>query len=184
VARGRKAISPLVPIQAQHDPGVGGDTGVGDGVPKLAAARDMMRKSVNTEKDKRNYFCIVAAEKRFDVDKYVKQSPLTITRTWHRGEPLYAGSETCQDDSGLAIDLGIGSELGIDEQQTIAAAYLKRNESSLKELRAAVRGKIFYLGLQEAVDPKSLGSIMDVSPALMRRALELRIGVTIWACVR
>jgi hypothetical protein len=138
--------------------------------------------AISTDQQERNYFCIIANGEMFDVDKYVRQSALKIDFFWRRGERR-PNSETVYENSGVEISLGCGAELDPHEQQPIAVAYIAANKAHLAQLRSSPGITTFCLGLQETVYSDSLGSIMDLSPALMEIALEIKIQITIWSCL-
>lgn len=118
----------------------------------------------------------------FDPDKFLKRSPLKGARVWHRGEKV-AESNKLATSNGIEIFLGHGPDLHIDEQQPIALEYLVDHATALKKLVRAPGITGSYLGLQELVYPDSLGSIFDLSPALMKQALKLGLRVTVWSCL-
>jgi hypothetical protein len=133
-------------------------------------------------KDTTNYFRVVASGESFDVDGFTKLLPLQINEIWHRGEPR-GGCADLNETSGLCIDLGIGVDLNIEEQQDIAVEYLSANQNALQVLRSFPGVTDFYLGLQGTVHSNSLGSIYDLSPHSMEIALKIGVRVTIWSCL-
>jgi hypothetical protein len=120
----------------------------------------------------RNYFRICASGKQFNVDAFAKTTRLQFERFEHEGH------------QGITIELGCGAELDMKEQQSIAVTFLTANRADLEELRANNAVTQFYLGLEETVYDPSLGSIFDLSPSLMRIALEIGIHLTVWSCLR
>ena len=131
--------------------------------------------------ERTNYFSIVALGEDFDVDNYVQVSPLRINQVWHRGDARFDG--TPYANSGISIELGSGTELDTNEQQSIAADFLRGNNEALKEL-GSIRGvESFFLGLQLTICRNSAGSIMDMRQSLMQLALAVGVQVTVWACL-
>ena len=137
--------------------------------------------------DQRNYFAIAASGANFDVDRYLADCPFTIGRVWRRGEPFSSDgrpdNRALHKRSSFEIDLGCGADLPIDEQQEIAADFLKRHEAALVALKAIPGVETFYLGIQEQVLRDSLGSLFDLHPPLLQAALRIGIRLTVWTCL-
>jgi hypothetical protein len=136
-----------------------------------------MKKHIRQEP--RNYFRIVVAGKDFDADQRLQEVALPWTSIWRRGKE-HEGR--IADSSGVRIDLGDGDVLDVSEQQEIAADFLELHGLTLRSLLTTPGVETCYLGLQESVMIDSLGSIMDMSPRLMKIVLELEIQLTIWSC--
>ncbi len=130
-------------------------------------------------RESRNYFCILATGEHFNVDQCVQSVPLRPSSVWRRGE-MRNGSVA--EHNGLQIDMGDGDKLDAAEQQVLAAEFLESNRDAVRLLIAAPGVTTCYLGLQESVCIDSLGSIMDISPRLMKVLLELELQLTIWSC--
>ena len=80
-----------------------------------------------------SFFRLFALGDDFDVDAYVKTSPLEFDRVWHRSDPKPGGIGRYAN-SGLQIELGDGRDLAIDEQDRIAAEFIEAHEQPLREL--------------------------------------------------
>lgn len=124
--------------------------------------------------DHRNYFCICAGGAEFDVDAFAKATRLKFAR-FERKDFQHKSIE---------IELGCGADLEFEEQQAIAVEFLSTNKDAMSLLRSDPAVTVFYLGLEGSVLRDSLGSIFDLSPSLMKMALETGIQVTVWACLR
>ncbi|MEX2171256.1 MAG: hypothetical protein WD851_18190 [Pirellulales bacterium] len=127
-----------------------------------------------------NHFKLFAHGEEFDVDAFLAVTPLTIDRTWRRGD-LRGHPEFIQDrhpTSGVEICLGPGRTLSDGEQDRIAAAFLEVNEDALKALAQFPGVTIFILGLHHYVElmPNVVGFCMSPSARLMYFAL--RVGLT------
>lgn len=122
-----------------------------------------------------NYFTIFAHGVDFDVDAYLKITPLTFDRVWHRGD-LRGCPEFIQDQhptSGLEIVLGPGQELSTHEQMQIAVEFLEQHEDTLKHLGEFPGVKAFMLGIHVQIPwtPNLVGFCQSPSNRLMYHAL-------------
>lgn len=129
-----------------------------------------------------HYSWFVAQGRDFDVDQYASESPHRIDDIWHREDQSTVG-DSCCGYSGLRVELGCGTEDSAEEQQEIAAAFLRENEAALTRLRAFPGVEHVYVGVELTVDPRSRGSVMDMLPSLMQIALKIGVEITIWSTV-
>lgn len=117
------------------------------------------------------HFEILVHGYSFDVDTYLKSSPLRFDTVWHRGEG-------CYETNGVAIRLGNGVVTSLEDQERIAIEFLFRNRDPLKSLAAFSGADWRFLDLQYDVprDEFWAGCCLHLSPKLMWHALD--VGLT------
>lgn len=132
-----------------------------------------------------NHFTLFAHGDEFDVDSALKNSSLTVSRIWRRGDQRGCGIVDSQyPTSGIEIELGNGLVLSVDEQEEIALKFVVEYRDELKKLADNSEVETFKLGLQYHLnDPNVSGLCMSLSPQLMELALEVGFSPTFYVTV-
>jgi hypothetical protein len=89
----------------------------------------------------RGHFELFALGEDFDVDAYLRATPLSFDSVWRRQE---GGLPT----SGVGMLLGNGAEIPLMDQQRLAIQFLASNRDALRELARFHGITSFTLGLQ------------------------------------
>lgn len=128
-----------------------------------------------------NEFRLFAHGEHSDPEAFLASSPLGFDGVWHKGEHWHDQPKT----SGVYKVLGDGHELPLNEQETIAIAYLSANRKALKTLAQIRDVTAFILGLQynDRISPQTIGFCMGLSEELMWHCLDIGIRPTIYVSV-
>jgi hypothetical protein len=126
-----------------------------------------------------NHFKIFAQGTDFDVEAFLRTTPIQFDYVWHRGEQMRYACVECQyRKSGVEKTLGCGKTIPLHEQQRIAEQFLTDNREALRALCLIPEVSSVILGLQRYIEleDNTVGFGMGLSPELMR--LSLDIGIT------
>jgi hypothetical protein len=83
--------------------------------------------------------------------------------------------------SGVAIELGDGEKLPLEDQERIATHFLEANREALLALGRIPGAASYFLGLQPSIDLRpGEGTCVSISPVLMRLAGEIGMEITFY----
>ncbi len=128
-----------------------------------------------------NEFRLFAHGEHFDPAAFLASSPLSFDGVWHKGEQCHDQPKT----SGVYKVLGDGQKLSLNEQETIAIAYLSANRMALKALAQSKDVTTFALWLQYNVriSPETIGFGIGLSDELTWHCHDIGISPSIYVSV-